>query len=115
VYEAAVADIKLYVEAGIAAAAYHYLNSAIDDVDVADKLHHVSEALAFIYALGYNSEGLISTTEVHDVLIELGWSTSDDSLNGIYEINLYDISDEQLQAAKDKLDESFPGFGEVAF
>ena len=87
-YEAARADIKLYTEAGLAAAAYHYLNDAIADVTDEDKLHHLSEALAFIYALGFNSEGRISATQVHAVLIELGWSNSDASLEGVYDINL---------------------------
>ena len=115
VYEAARADIFLYVEAGIAAAAYHYLNDAIADVSDADKLHHLSEALAFIYALGFNSEGRISAAQVHGVLQELGWSSTDATLDGVYEINLWQVTDEQMQAAKDALDVAFPGFGAIPF
>ena len=114
-YEAARADIKLYTEAGIAAAAFHYLNDAIADVTDEDKLHHLSEALAFIYALSFNSEGKISATQVHDVLQELGWSSTDPSLGGVYEVNLWEVTDEQLQAAKDLLAQSYPGFGEIPF
>ncbi|MEO0334027.1 MAG: hypothetical protein AAF223_20525, partial [Bacteroidota bacterium] len=114
-YEAARADIKLYTEAGIAAAAFHYLNDAIADVTDEDKLHHLSEALAFIYALSFNSEGKISATQVHDALQELGWSSTDPSLGGVYEVNLWDVTDEQMQAAKDLLAQSYPGFGEIPF
>ncbi|MEL7145902.1 MAG: DUF4856 domain-containing protein, partial [Bacteroidota bacterium] len=114
-YEAARADIKLYTEAGLAAAAFHYLNEGIADVTDEDKLHHLSEALGFIYSLGFNSEGRISAAQVHDVLIELGWSANDPSLEGIYEINLWEVTDAQMQAAKDLLDQSFPGFGDVPF
>ena len=73
VYEAARADIKLYREAGLAAAAFHYLNDAIADITDEDKIHHISEALGFIYSLQFNSEGRISPSEVHNNLIALGW------------------------------------------
>lgn len=114
-YEAARADVKLYTELGIAAAGYHYLNDAIADITDEDKIHHISEALAFIYSLSFNSEGRISASQVHTVLQELGWSSTDSSLNGIYDINLWEITDEQLQAAKDALDVAYPGFGALPF
>ncbi len=113
--EAATKDVKLYVEAGIAAAAFHYLNTAIADVTNEDKLHHLSEALAFIFSLSFNSEGKISADHVHDVLVELGWSNTDNTLNGIYDINLWEVSDEQMENAKRLLDESFPGFKNTPF
>ena len=115
VYEAARADIKLYMEAGLAAAAFHYLNNAIDDITDEDKIHHISEALGFIYSLQFNSEGRISTNEVHDVLIALGWSSTDASLNGIYNINLWNITDAQMDEARSILENSFPGFSDVPF
>lgn len=114
-YEAARADIKLYTELGIAAASYHYLNSAIDDITDEDKIHHLSEALAFIYALSFNSEGLISESEVHEVLKSLGWSSTDTSLGGVYDINLWEVTDAQMQEAKDLLDVAYPGFGAIPF
>ena len=114
-YEAARQDVKLYVEAGIAAAGYHYLNSAIEDITDEDRLHHISEALAFIYSLSFNSEGLISETEVHNVLMALGWSSADASLNGIYSINLWEVTDAQLEEAISRLDIAFPGFSTVGF
>lgn len=113
-YEAARADIKLYTEAGLAAASYSYLNSAIDDLTDEDKIHHLSEALGFIYALSFNSEGRLTSTEAHNVLIELGWSTTDPSLSGMYQINLWDVTDTQMENAKNVLEQSFPGFNAIS-
>ena len=115
VFNAARSDAKLYVEAGIAAAALHYLNEAIADITDEDKLHHLSEALAFIYSLSFNSEGRLTATEAHNALIALGWSNSDSSLNGIYNINLWEVTDQQMESAKDILDNSFPRFGDIPF
>ena len=114
-YEAVRKDIKLYTEVGIAAAAYHYLNSAISDITDEDKIHHLSEALAFIYSLSFNSEGRLSAQDAHEVLKALGWSDSDPSLNGIYEINLWEVTDAQMEQAKDILDSAYPGFGRIPF
>lgn len=114
-YEAARLDVKLYVEAGLAAAAFHYLNLSISDVDDADKLHHLSEALAFIYALSFNSEGRLTSSEAYDALEALGWPSDNSTLSGIYDINLWNVTDEQLEAAKVVLNNSFPGFSDVPF
>lgn len=112
-YEAARKDIKLYTEVGLAAASYHYLNDAIADITDEDKLHHLSEALAFIYCLSFNSEGRCGANEAHDALKALGWSASDASLSGIYDINLWEVTDAQMEQAKSILDNSFPGFGNL--
>ena len=114
-YNAAVADIKLYTELGIAAAAYHYLNDAIADITDEDKLHHLSEALAFIYALSFNSEGRLSAAEAHEVLIALGWSSTDPTLGGVYEINLWQVTDAQMQQAISLLDKAYPAFSTASF
>lgn len=113
--EAARQDIKLYVEAGLAAAAFHYLNAAIADVTDEDKLHHLSEALGFIYSLSFNSEGRLTETEAYDVLEELGWPSDNHTLTGIYDINLWEVTDAQMEAARVKLNSSFPGFINVSF
>jgi len=114
-FNAARADIKLYVEAGMAASAIHYLNEAITDVSEAEKLHHLSEALGFIYAMSFNSDGRFTPEESHNALTALGWSATDSSLNGIYGINLWEVSDEQMYAAIDIIDESFLGFKNAGF
>lgn len=113
VYEAARADVKLYVEAGIAAAAFHYLNESIDDVTDEDKLHHLSEALGFMYSLSHNSEGRISEADVYRALSALGWG--EPTLQGVYNINLWEVTDEQMEQARQILNESFPGFEDVPF
>lgn len=113
-YNAAVADIKLYTELGLAAAAFNYLNDAIADVTEADKLHHLSEALGFIYALSFNDNGLLNPEEAHAVLQSIGWSATDASLSGVYSINLWDVTDAQMESAKAILDKSFPGFGNLS-
>lgn len=113
--EAARQDIKLYVEAGLAAAAFHYLNLAKDDITDDDKLHHLSEAYGFIYSLSFNSEGRMTEAEAYDVLEAIGWPADNHTLSGIYEINLWEITDEQIEAARVKLDGSFPGFIKVPF
>ena len=114
-FNAARADIKLYVEAGIAASAIHYLNEAIMDVSEAEKLHHLSEALGFIYAMSFNSDGRLSPEESHKALMALGWSATDSSLNGIYGINLWEVSDEQMRLTIGVIDEFFPGFKNAGF
>jgi hypothetical protein len=114
-FNAARADIKLYVEAGMAASAIHYLNEAITDVSEAEKLHHLSEALGFIYAMSFNSDGRLSPEESHKALMALGWSATDSSLNGIYGINLWEVSDEQMRLTIGVIDEFFPGFKNAGF
>ena len=114
-FNAARANIKLYIEAGLAASAVHYLNEAISDDSEAEKLHHLSEALGFIYAMSFNSEGRLSPEESHTALRVLDWSATDSSLNGIYDINLWDITDEQMNMVIDIIDESFPGFKNAGF
>ncbi|MEM7296733.1 MAG: DUF4856 domain-containing protein [Bacteroidota bacterium] len=117
-YNAARADVILYVESALAAASFHYLNLSLEeDINLVpeDKLHHLSEALAFMYALAWGPQGetRISTAEVYDALGELGWGAS--NLSGVYDINLWDVTDAQLEAARQALNASFPGFADVDF
>ena len=105
----------MYVEAGLAAAAFHYLNLAISDITEEDKLHHLSEAYGFIYSLSHNSEGRLSETEAYDVLQEIGWPSDNSTLTGIYDINLWEITDAQMEAARVRLNGAFPGFINVPF
>lgn len=114
-YNAAVADIKLYTEIGLATAAYDYLNDAIADVTDVDKIHHLSEALAFIYALSFNSNGRLSATQAHATLQTMGWNPNKPSLEGVYSINLWEVTDDQMESAKGILDQAYPGFGAIQF
>jgi hypothetical protein len=76
--DAAVAEIKVLWEKVSAATAIHYLNEGIAKfADDADRIHVLSEALAFIQAFGYNTGGTISITDANEVLALLGdnfWS-----------------------------------------
>jgi hypothetical protein len=45
----------------------------------------------------------------------LGWSATDSSLNGIYGINLWEVSDEQMRLTIGVIDEFFPGFKNAGF
>ncbi len=114
-FNAAVADIKLYTEIGLATAAYDYLNDAIADVTDADKIHHLSEALAFIYALSFNSEGRLSATQAHTALQTMGWDANNSSLEGVYRINLWNVTAAQMESAKSVLNQAYPGFGAIQF
>lgn len=65
--------------------------------------------------MSFNSEGRLTLEESHTALTKLGWSASDSSLNGVYDINLWDITDEQMNMAIDLIDEFFPGFKNTGF
>ncbi|MEL6558527.1 MAG: DUF4856 domain-containing protein [Bacteroidota bacterium] len=114
-YNAARADVLLYTEAGIAAAAFHYLNLTLTDVDPADRLHHFSEALAFIYTLAWGAPGesRITSAQVFTVLDGLGWGSND--LEGVYDIDCWNVTNDQVEAARQALDTYFPGFADVPF
>jgi hypothetical protein len=114
-YNAAVADIKLFTEIGLATAAFDYLNDAIQDVTDADKIHHLSEAIAFIYALSFNSQGRLSETQAHAALQTMGWDANNPSLDGVYSVNLWEVTDAQMESAKNILDQAYPGFGAIQF
>lgn len=114
-YDAAVKDIKLYTEIGLATAAYHYLNDAIADITDADKIHHLSEGIAFIYALSFNSEGRLSAAQAQAALEALGWEANNTSLSGVYNINLWNVTDAQMESAKNILNQAYPGFGSINF
>ena len=75
----AVAEIKMQWEKISAATAIHYLNDAIKADDIADKLHVLSEAYAFIKALKYNVDASIDAAKIDEVLNALGdnfWDTT---------------------------------------
>ncbi|MFK7900535.1 MAG: DUF4856 domain-containing protein [Cyclobacteriaceae bacterium] len=112
-FNAARADIKLYVEAGLAGSAFHYLNRALIDINNENRLHYLSEALAFIYALSFNSEGVISSNQAYDVLAEFGWTAK--GLEGVYDVNLWEVTATEINDAKSKLENRFTSFGELIF
>ncbi len=77
------------------ASALHYLNGAIDDIaDDALRNHKLSEAIAFISALKYNSEATITSAKVDEIVALLG-----DNLN--------EVTAEQINQTRTSLAEVF--------
>lgn len=83
--------IRAEVEKVFAGTGIHYLNSAIADItDDALRCHVLSEAVAFIDGLRYNEAKIISSSQIDEILNILG-------------TNFYDISIEDINAAKNQL------------
>ena len=77
------------------AAALHYLNASIDNIaDDALRNHALSEAIAFISALKYNSERSITDLEVDAIIAALG-------------TNLYEVTPEMINEARTILAAAF--------
>ena len=69
----AIATIQSEWELVTVCAALHYLNAAIDNIaDPALRNHELSEAIAFIAAISYNSQATISGAAVDDIINSLG-------------------------------------------
>jgi len=116
VLTAAIADIKTYVEAGIAGSAIGYLNSTITKKaanDEAGQLHAFSEALAFIFSLTFNDNSTIPVSKVYEILDIFSWS--DESLEGVYDVNAWDVTNDDLNKALEILETYYPELSEVAF
>ncbi len=82
--DAAVADIKALWEKAAASTGIHYLNDAHENFsDDGNRLHYLSEAFAFISALGYNADGSVGLSDANEVLAKLGdnyWEVSKDDI-----------------------------------
>jgi len=117
--EEAAATIEENLEIAFAGAAFGYLNASLNDLEDTDAtagreaaIHHISEAFGFLYSLTF-VESNITATEVYAILEELGWSTND--LTGAYEANLWTITSDEIEAALDLLENSFPDLADVSF
>tara|TARA_B110000211_G_C14001899_1_gene518889 strand:- start:209 stop:1285 length:1077 start_codon:yes stop_codon:yes gene_type:complete len=83
--DAAVVDIKALWEKISVGTALHYLNGAIDNInDDAERNHELSEAVAFIGALKYNSNAVITTVEIAQILAAIG--------DNFYEVSISDLN-----------------------
>lgn len=82
--DAAAEEVRTNMEKVFAATAIHYLNGAKADIaDDALRNHQLSEAWAFISGLKYNSDRLISTADLDDVLAFIGTNFYQTSISGI--------------------------------
>lgn len=83
--DAAVVTLKKEWELVTVGAALHYLNGAIDNIaDDAVRNHELSEAIAFIGAIKYNGDKVITITEINTILATLG--------DNLYEVTVGDIN-----------------------
>ena len=82
--------------------ALHYLNEGIDHFDdMAIRSHGLSEAIGFIYSLKFNPEKTMDNSAIDALLTLVGGAASFD------EMNLYLITQANLQQAKDELAAAF--------
>ena len=99
----AIKQIKLEWEKVSVGCALHYLNAAIDHIeDDALRNHELSEAVAFIKALKYNSNAIITNTERQEVLDAIGDNLYDVTTTGLNNaLSLlaghYDLGDKKTQ------------------
>jgi dTDP-4-dehydrorhamnose 3,5-epimerase-like enzyme len=86
-------EARAAFEEMVAATAIHYFNAAnASFTDDALRSHTLSEAIAFTRALHYNQAATISFSDIQDVLVDIN-----------AESNLYEVTQAQITAARDKL------------
>ena len=96
--DAAIADIRAAWEEVVASTAIHYLNAALDNPDdPARRLHSLSEAAAFVYALAFNPATQTPRGAVDDLLTTLGGASA------FGDMDLYATTDEDILAARTAL------------
>ncbi len=89
--DASAEEVRVNLEKVIAATAIHYLNAGKANIsDDALRNHELSEAIAFVGALKYNTDALISSTEIQSVLDHIG-------------DNLYEVTATDLDNARNEL------------
>lgn len=92
----AITEVRTYWEEVVAGTALHYINSGLEKYDdMSLRAHNLSEAIAFIYSLQFNPDAKVSLTQVYELLTIVAGSEDFD------EMNLYQVSREDLQQAAD--------------
>lgn len=82
----------------VAGSAIHYLNGALENEnDFAIRAHELSEAVAFVYSLQFNPQKSLTNAQVNEILTKLGGSSN------VIEMNFYNTTNTDIQAAKDLL------------
>lgn len=86
----------------IAGTAIHYINSGLANFDdIAKRAHGLSEAIGFIYSLQFSPTKSVTNAQIEELLILVGGSAS------ILDSELYNVTETNLNAAKDKLADWF--------
>lgn len=84
----------------VATTGIHYINSGLENMnDDARRAHALSEAIGFIYSLQFNPTKTITNAQVEELLMLVGGSSD------IRTCNLYEVTETNLNSAKDKLAE----------
>lgn len=98
VRDEAIAEVRTDWEMVVVGTAIHYLNSGLADFDdVARRAHGLSEAIGFIYSIQFSPTKKINNDQVEELLTLVGGSSN------IIDANLYNVTEANLQAAKDLL------------
>ena len=96
--DVAIAEVRDAWEMVVVGTALHYLNSGLADFgDVARRGHGLSEAIGFIYSLQFSPTKKVTNAQIEELLTLVGGSAN------ILESNLYNVTETNLQSAKDKL------------
>ena len=94
----AIMEARAAWELIVAGASIHYYNGALENAnDFALRAHALSEAVAFTYSLQFNPQKSLTNSQVNEILIKLGGSSD------VTEMNFYNTTDSDIQAAKDLL------------
>ncbi len=85
------AKVRMLVEKIFAGAAIHYFNVAVDNItDNTLRNHYISEGLAFLMSLKYNSDAIISQSQIDAIVSTIG-------------DNYYDVTIANLVSARDQV------------
>jgi hypothetical protein len=94
----AIMEARAAWELIVAGTAIHYFNGALENEnDFAIRAHELSEAVAFAYSLQFNPQKSLTNSQVNEVLTKLGGSSN------VTEMNFYNTTNADIQAAKDLL------------
>ena len=98
----AVKEVRNIWEQVAAGTAIHYINSTLKNInDNARKFHALSEAIAFTYALKFNSAKSITDAQIDDILVKIGGNKDFNAMN------LYQVTEADLTGAKTTLAQIF--------
>ena len=101
----AASQLRAEWEMVIATTAIHYLNEAQSNFsDETLRNHELSEALAFIMSLNYNSDKLMSSTEINTIL-EYFKETPTGAPNAVF--SLLNVTNQNINDAKDMISAAY--------
>jgi hypothetical protein len=98
----AIANVRAAMEKLAAANAIHYINETLEKMDdICIKGHALAEAYGFTYALKFNTNKTITSSDLSEVLVNLGASET------LADLDFYAIDLDGLNNAKNKLSSTY--------